>query len=116
MATPTPKLTTLQSITARWEALRPRFWALVIGLIAGPIISNFAGLQTLASTATQRVQTGIVEQQAMFCDARARAEVAEPGKLDWSARNKLAERFSVMPGATAAVYDVTSLCSRKLSG
>ena len=110
---PTP--TMMQSLAARWDRLRPRFWALVLGLVAGPIISNFAGMQTLSSTATQRVQTGLVEQQAQYCDALARAEVKEPGKLDWTARNKLAERFAIMPGATAASYEVTNLCSRKLS-
>ena len=115
MATTTPTLPARQTLTARWERIKPRFWALVIGLIAGPIISNFAGLQTLSSTASQRVLSGVAEAQAMICDARARAEVADPSKLDWSDRNKLAEKFAIMPGATTATYEVTNLCSRKLS-
>ena len=113
MATMNP--TRMQAASLKWARYQPRLWALAIGLIAGPIITNFAGWQTLSSTAAQRVLSGVAEAQAMICDARARAEVADPSKLEWSDRNKLAERFAIMPGATTATYEVTNLCSRKLS-
>lgn len=114
MATTTPTL--MQRTAAKWEHYKPRLWALAIGLIAGPIITNMAGWQVLSSTSASRVSDGMVQQQAAFCDARARVEVPEPGKLDWSARNTLAERFAVMPGTTKPASDVVSACSRKLSG
>jgi hypothetical protein len=112
--TPTTTMTRGQRAAAKWRRIKPIAWALVIGLITGPIISNIAGWQTLSSTAKSRLDEGLIQQQATFCDVQARAEVPEPGKLDWSARNKLAERFALMPGLTQASADVVNACARKL--
>jgi len=112
--TPTTTMTTGQRAAAKWRRIKPIAWALAIGLLAGPIISNMLGWQTLSSTAQSRVDEGLVQQQATFCDVQARVEVPEPGKLDWSARNKLAERFALMPGSTKASNDVVNACARKL--
>lgn len=113
MATTT--MTAWQTASAKWQRVKPFALALGLGLVAGPIITNMAGLQMLSSTAKTHLAEGLVQMQATFCDTQARAEVPEPGKLDWNLRNKLAERFAVMPGSTKASYEVISACSRKLS-
>jgi hypothetical protein len=88
---------------------------LIIGLIAGPILTNIAGWQVLSGTARQQVQASAVEQQATFCAANARIAVPDTSKLDYTARNDLAKKWAVMPGATTADSDVTSACARKLA-
>jgi hypothetical protein len=57
----------------------------------------------------------VVEQQALFCATNARTEVPDPSKLDYAARNALAKKWAVMPGATTAEFDVTSACAKKLA-
>jgi hypothetical protein len=79
-------------------------------------MTNYFGLQMTAGAANAQQRAGIVEQQAQFCEAKARADVAEPGKLDWSARNDLAKKWAVMPGRAEAEAEVTSVCSGKLAG
>jgi hypothetical protein len=106
---------TRQSAGAEWQRIKPRFFALVIGLLAGPVITNLVGLQILTSTAARRAQAGLVEQQAQFCEARARAEVPHPASLDWNGRNELARRFAAMPGATAT-REAAFACALRLSG
>jgi hypothetical protein len=41
--------------------------------------------------------------------------VPDTSKLDYSARNDLAKKWAVMPGATTADSEVTSACARKLA-
>jgi hypothetical protein len=89
---------------------------LVIGLIAGPIISGIAGFQIRASTAQAAARTGMVEQQASFCAERARATGAVTSGLSWQARSDLARQHAMMPGATTVDSDVTYACSTKLAG
>jgi hypothetical protein len=88
---------------------------LAIGLIAGPLIANYAGWQVTSSTANAQLKAGVVEQQALFCDARARAEVPDPAPLGWSARRDLAQKWAVMPGASSADPAVISACADKLT-
>ena len=71
--------------------------------------------QVTSRTARAEIRAGIVEQQAMFCEARARADISAPGQLDWTARYELAVKWAAMPGAGAADSDVTSACARKLA-
>jgi hypothetical protein len=99
-----------------WESLKPKLVYLVIGLIAGPVLSGLLGLQVLSSTAASQVKTGVVDLQATFCAFNAHAETADTSKLDYSARNELAKKHAVMPGATAADFDVVSACAKKLAG
>lgn len=73
------------------------------------------GWQVTNSTADARVRAGIVEQQAGFCDANARGEVKEPGKLDWSQRSDLAKKWAMMPGRSAVDSDVVTACAGKLA-
>jgi len=115
MATTSP--TRMQAASAKWNHYKPRLWAFAFGLLAGPIITSIAGWQVLSSTANTRLSEGLVQQQAAYCDAQARVEVPDPSKLDWSARNALAEKFAAMPGGpTGSRSDIVSACSRKLSG
>ena len=103
------------TVASRWESAKPKLLYLVIGLVIGPIITSVAGWQVSSSSANSRVHAGIVEQQALFCEAKARADVADPKKLEWSARSDLAKKWAVMPGTTTTDYDVISACANKLA-
>ena len=107
--------TTMQTATARWHTVKPKLIYLVIGLIAGPIITSIAGWQVLSGTARDQTHAGIIEQQATFCAASARIEMPDTSKLDYTARNDLAKKWAVMPGTTTAESDVTNACARKLA-
>jgi hypothetical protein len=107
--------TTMQTARARWQTVKPKLMYLVIGLIAGPIITSIAGWQVLSGTARDQLHAGIVEQQATFCAANAHTEMPDTSKLDYTGRNDLAKKWAVMPGATVAESDVTSACARKLA-
>lgn len=101
-------------LRSKWETLKPVAIALAIGLVAGPFISNFVGWQVTSGAAQAQLRAGVVEQVALFCEERARSEVKDLGKLDWSARNDLAKKWAVVPGAAAAESDATYACARKL--
>lgn len=107
-------VTTRESIASKWQAAKPRVIALVVGLVVGPLLTNYFGLQQTTSSARAQARAGIVDVQALFCEARARLDNAEPAKLDWTSRNELAKKWSVLPGATASDVDVTSACASKL--
>jgi hypothetical protein len=102
--------------SAKWEAIKPMVFALAIGLVAGPVISNWAGWQVTSGSAQKQLRAGLVDLDAKYCEVAARADVSEPSKLDWSARSELAKKWSVMPGSKTADYDVTSACAMKLAG
>jgi hypothetical protein len=89
--------------------------ALLIGLAAGPYISNFLGWQVTSGTALTLERAGIVERLAAVCDAQARTEVQDPSKLDWDARGNLAKKWAIMPGATSTDTDVMAACAEKLA-
>jgi hypothetical protein len=108
-------MTDKQSISARWASAKPTVIALAIGLVAGPLISNFLGWQVTAGSAQTQLQAGLVAQGALFCEQKARAEVKEPAALDWKARSELAEKWAVLPGAKSADSAMTYECARKLA-
>ena len=108
-------MTAWENAASKWTAARPAAIALAIGLVAGPLISNSIGWQVTSSTARAQVHAGIVEQQAMFCEVRARADMPTAATLDWTARYELAGKWAVMPGSAPADSDVTSACARKLA-
>jgi hypothetical protein len=108
-------MTAWENAVAKWTAVKPAAIALAIGLVAGPLISNAIGWQVTSHTARAELHAGIVEQQAVFCEARARAAVPTAAKLDWDARYALAGKWAVMPGSDPADSDVTSACARKLA-
>jgi len=106
---------TMTPAASKWEAVRPRLMFLVIGLIAGPEISNIAGWQVTSRSMQNQVHAGIVEQQALFCEVRARAEVQGTIKLDRTARIALAQKSAAMPGAATTDIDVVRACASKLA-
>ena len=108
-------MTVWENAASKWTAAKPAAIALAVGLVAGPLISNYVGWQVTSGTARAEVQAGIVEQQAMFCAARARADVPTAATLDWTARYDLAVKWAVMPGSARTDSDVTSACARKLA-
>jgi hypothetical protein len=104
-----------ENAVSKWRAAKPAAIALAVGLVAGPLISNYLGWQVASGTARAEVHTGIVEQPAVFCAARARADVAAPAALDWTARYELAAKWAAMRGEGAPDPDVTSACASKLA-
>jgi hypothetical protein len=107
--------TTVKMTVSRWESAKPKLMYLIIGLIAGPVITSIAGWQVLSGTARDQVRAGVVEQQATFCALKARAAVANTSKLEYGVRYELANKWAVMPGATKADPDVTNACNTKLT-
>lgn len=106
---------TRAKLTREWTERKPQIIALAIGLVAGPLISNYAGWTVTSGNNRAQVRAGIVEQQATYCDVRARTAEAAPEKLEWRARLDLARKWAVMPGATGdADSEVTNACERKL--
>ncbi len=111
----------LESVKSTWAAYKPRIIALAVGLALGPLLTNYFGYQVTTSTAQAQVRAGIVEQQALYCEARARVDVPGAGKLGWSERSDLAKKWAAtaMPGAkptAAAVYpEVENACAGKLA-
>ena len=99
---------------SKWESAKPAALALMVGLVAGPYISNFLGWQVASGTASARARADVVEQLASVCAAQAHMEIQDPSKLDQAARASLAEKWAVMPGETSAAFDVTTACAGKL--
>jgi hypothetical protein len=108
------KTTWQDRLAGQWTTYRPMMLMLALGLVAGPLISNYIGWQVTRGSAERQSQASAVDQQAMICSALARVENANPSTLDWSARRALAEKHAIMPGRTAADSDVVSACTNKL--
>ena len=108
-------MTTMQTAKSKWEKAKPLALAFVIGLVAGPLFTNYLGWQVTSRTAQADMRAGVVEQQALFCEARARADVTAPDKLSWDARYELAKKWAIMPGATEPPSGVASSCASKLA-
>jgi hypothetical protein len=104
-----------QTAAAKWAAAKPVLTGLVIGLIAGPIISGISGFQVRTSTAAAAERASIVEQQATFCATRARAATPVTREMSYQARSDLARQWAAMPGSTVVDQDVVYACSSKLS-
>ena len=104
------------SLSDRWDKVKPAAYALVIGVIAGPILSSMLGFQVLSSTAQQRSESAGIAVQAQICAAQARVADPKASELDWSARRDLAEHWAIMPGAEQAMPGVISACNDLLAG
>jgi hypothetical protein len=100
---------------AKWASAKPVLTGLVIGLVAGPIISGAFGFQMRTSSAQAAAHAGVVEQQAAFCAERARAATPTTAGLSYQARSDLARQWAMMPGETAVDQDVVYACSSKLA-
>ncbi|WP_372624511.1 hypothetical protein [Falsiroseomonas sp.] len=111
----TQAMTMRETAAAKWAAAKPVLTGLVIGLIAGPIISGMSGFQVRTSTAQAAEHASVVEQQALFCVERARAATPGTAALSYQARSDLARQWAAMPGTTTVDQDVVYACSGKLS-
>ena len=94
--------------------------ALVVGLIAGPMISNLLGWQVSSGTMEEQMGAAVVEQQALFCEERARADPAYTDAaafkaLDFSAKREFATPHAQMPGQGSADSAVVRACVNKLA-
>jgi hypothetical protein len=99
-----------------WQKATFAIFALACGLVVGPFLSNALGWQVTASSSRAQVRAGVVEQQAAYCEVRARADVQERnGQLDWRVRNDLASRWSTLPGTSALDFEVVKACALKLA-
>ncbi len=107
----------LQIAKEKRETGKTLLTGLVIGLVAAPVIFFWAGWAVRPSVIEEKVHAALVDTKASICAARARADVKDPTKLEWNARNKLAAKWSTMPGQKpgSADDDVTSACAEKLS-
>jgi hypothetical protein len=107
-------MTLIKMTRPKWENAKPVALALILGLVAGPYISNFLGGQVASGTVLARERAAIIEQLASIGNAQARREVQDPSKLDRIARGDLAQKWAVMPGGSAADSDVTAAGAGKL--
>lgn len=98
-----------------WNNIRPVALALGLGLIAGPLISNYMGWQMTRGNAERQINASGVQQQAMVCAALARNANPDAASLGWAPRNELAEKFAVMPGRDSAAMGVANACSQMLA-
>ncbi|MBX9702358.1 MAG: hypothetical protein K2X74_23170 [Acetobacteraceae bacterium] len=118
-STTTAKATLRDRLADRWDRVKPVALGVVGGLIAGPILTGMLGFQTRTSTAEAAMRASVVEQQAMFCNERARATLpAGTARLDWNRGYDLAKQWAAMPGAAAGAAfdpDVQQACARRLS-
>ena len=104
-----------ETAAAKWAAAKPVAIGLAVGLIAGPVISGFAGFQVRTSTAQTAMRASVVEQQAAFCAERARAASTGTAQLDWQGRSDLARKWAAMPGSAIVDTEVVYACSGKLT-
>src|SRR5260221_14150288 len=93
-------MASMQPIKSKWETAKPLVFAFAVGLITRPLVSNYIGWQVTSRTAQADMRAGIVEQQALFCEARARVAVPAPDTRGWEARYELPKQWWLMPVAT----------------
>ena len=92
---------------------------LAIGLVAGPIITSIVGWQVSSGTMEEQVSAAVVEQQALFCEERAMADLAYVDAATFKALEVNAKRDFVilhaqMPGQDAVDRAVVNACLRML--
>jgi hypothetical protein len=108
-------MTSFETAKLKWDTAKPLIFAFAVGLLVGPLASNYIGWQVTSRTAQAEVLAGVLEQQALFCEARARADVTAPQNLSWEARYELAKKWAIMPGATEPPTGVAGSCAGKLA-
>ena len=52
----------LDTAKSKWEEIKPVVFALVLGLVVGPFISNMIGWQVTSGTSEEQVRASVVEQ------------------------------------------------------
>lgn len=102
-------------LSSQWETIKLPAMMLAVGLVAGPLFSNYMGWQVTRGAADKQSTASAIDQQAMICNFNARATGADTAALNWSDRRDLAEKFAVMPGRDVAESGVANACAQKLS-
>ncbi len=104
----------------KFEAWRPQLLFLLLGLILGPLISGWLGLQVtvgeLTGTTSSAVEEAIVGFRARLCVERARSdpEATSAALADEDTRRKIAQKWSVVSGEVLD-RDVINQCSARLA-
>ena len=99
----------------RWSTIKTAVAFLVIGVVAGPIVTTVTGLQVSRSTLDRRMHATIIDQKSNYCVGRITEGEARYQGLTYSDRLDLARKYAVMPGAKEADYEVVTECSNKLA-
>ncbi|HEX7928892.1 MAG TPA: hypothetical protein VF678_14955 [bacterium] len=99
-----------------WNGKKQLVLGIVIGALLGPLVSGLAGWQVSSAFHTRTLHAAVVREQAVFCEARARAAVKNLDKMEFSDRYNVAEKYAKLPGMTEADGDVVSACSDGLAG
>lgn len=97
---------------ARWRG--PVIW-LVIGLVAGPLISNAIGWQVTSRTAHKEVSQAIVRQQAAMCEMRVRAHVKNLTHKNFDQQSALAQKYAHFPWSHHVRQAVIDRCTNALA-
>lgn len=106
----------MKNVKETWNAWVPFMKGLAVGVIAGPIIFLWAGWGVTTSTSNGYMRAALVKSEASICAARALGENKNAAKLDYNGRNKLAEKWAIMPGQKpgTADSDVSYACASLL--
>lgn len=105
----------MAQVATKWAEMKPVVFGVVIGLIAGPVLSGYLGFQVRASSAHAAARADMVEMQAGICSAGAHAETPATAALGWQAQNELARRHAAMPGSEIVDPEVVYACAGKLA-
>lgn len=102
-------------MASQWDSIKLPAALLAVGLIAGPLLSNYMGWQVTRGHAERQSATSAIEPQAMICAHNARIDTPDTAGLGWAARRELSEKFAVMPGRDVADAGVASACAQRLT-
>ncbi|MBM3734075.1 MAG: hypothetical protein FJW24_11590 [Acidimicrobiia bacterium] len=98
---------------ARFKPRQGMIPAFIVGLIVGPFALSYLGVTVTSRTARADLHMGTIELKASLCEAKARAEIGDPSKLDINARRDLARKHAT-EGNNFVDYEIVNLCSNKL--
>ncbi|HKJ00102.1 MAG TPA: hypothetical protein VKB51_16615 [bacterium] len=96
----------------RWKA--PLGW-LVVGLVAGPLLSGLLGWQVTTATLHRQVRDAIVTQQAAMCEMRARHHVKDLATLNFDQDGVVAQKYARFPWDPTEHLRVVDRCSNALA-
>lgn len=104
-------------VKEKWEAQKPLLKGLAMGIVAGPVITSLIGWTVTTGFMEDQTHKAVVKTESSICAALARADGRDTTKLDWTARSKIAEKYSIMPGQKpgSADSDVMRGCTERLS-
>ena len=107
----------LKRVKETWNEWVPFMKGMAVGVIAGPIFALWAGWGVTTSAMEGQKRAALVNSEATICAASALIENKDAAKLTYEARNKLAAKWSIMPGQKpgTADSDVTYACAEMLA-